>query len=45
MTCELCKSGVRSYSHSKSSYHKKLLFKRMKEKKRIAIETHGFFKY
>ena len=45
MTCELCGSGSRSYTHSKSSYHKKLLFKIMSEKKRIAIEKYGWFKY
>ena len=43
--CQLCKSGNRSYTHSRTSYHKKLLFKIMKEKKRIAIEKDGWYKY
>lgn len=45
MTCQLCGSGVRSYSHSRSSHHLKKLMKIMKEKKRIAIEKYGWFKY
>ena len=44
-TCEICGSGNRSYSHAKVSFHKKRLFKRMKEKKQLAIKTHGWFKY
>ena len=45
MACELCGSGNRSYSHSRTGYHKRLLFKRMKEKKQRAIELYGWFKY
>jgi hypothetical protein len=45
MPCELCGSGNRSYTHSKSSYHKKKLFQIMKEKKQRAIDKYGYFKY
>jgi len=40
-TCEICKSGVRSYTHALQSGHRKKLMKIMAEKKRIAIEKFG----
>lgn len=45
MTCQICGHSNRSYSHSRTGYHKKLLFKIMSEKKRIAIDKYGYFKY
>lgn len=45
MTCEICGSGNRSYSHALQSGHRKKLMKRMREKKRIAVEKFGYFIY
>lgn len=42
--CILCNSNVnRSYTHSRTSYHRKLLFKKMKELKQRSVEKYGIF--
>ena len=42
--CDLCKNQAnRSYSHSRTPQHRKLLFKKMKEKKIKAIKKYGIF--
>lgn len=44
MPCEICKSNVhRSYTHSRTSFHRKILFKLMKKKKEESIEKYGIF--
>ena len=44
--CDLCKNHVvRSYSHSRTSHHKKMLFKLMQKKKIQSIEKFGYFKW
>ena len=42
--CDLCKNNLkRSYTHSITRQHKKLLLKKMKEKKTQSIAKYGFF--
>ena len=42
--CDLCKNQAnRSYSHSRTPQHRKLLFKKMKELKQASIDKHGIF--
>ena len=44
MPCSLCKTQAnRSYTHSRTSTHRKLLFKKMKELKQASIDKHGIF--
>ena len=44
--CEICQNNAsRTYTHSRTREHKKLLLLRMKKKKELAIKTFGFFKY
>jgi len=42
--CDLCGNSFnRSYTHSRTSHHRKLLFKKMKELKRKSMEKYGIF--
>ena len=46
MPCEICGTNVvRSYSHSRNAYHRKLLFDKMREKKKKAIALYGYYKW
>ena len=42
--CDLCKNNsARTLTHSRTSQHRKLLFKKMKELKQASIDKHGIF--
>ena len=42
--CDLCNNSVpRTYIHSRTYIHKKLLFKKMKEIKAEAIAKYGYY--
>ena len=44
--CEICKNDVpRTYTHSRTTHHKKLLMKLMKAKKADAILKYGYYKW
>ncbi|MEY3393469.1 MAG: hypothetical protein RL498_389 [Pseudomonadota bacterium] len=46
MPCELCRNNMaRTYSHSRTPTHKKMLFAKLLEKKKKAIEKYGYFKW
>ena len=44
MPCSLCKTQAnRTYTHSRTSQHRKLLFKKMKEIKKNSVDRYGIF--
>lgn len=44
--CDLCNNDApRTYTHSRTSQHKKLLRKLMKKKKADAIAKYGYYKW
>jgi hypothetical protein len=44
MPCEICKNNSnRNYTHSRTSIHRKLLFKKMKQLKEKNVDRYGVY--
>lgn len=44
MPCSICKNNsARTYTHSRTSQHRKLLFKKMKDLKARSVDKYGVY--